>query len=339
MKFLTLKNRFHLNIPASAVSSARIVLESSVTHLVFALAYSLALCQIPDTSFMDFQNYLNYVEHSSLWLSLNLCNGLLVVFSNEPVWLLLNSVLAQVFDPQIVVRIIIFFSAFSVAWLILRHHPKHFVWLILFLFLPQIITNYLNNLRQGAAIAIFLWGWYSVSRPWRWLLLGIAPLVHASFFFILVLLWLTWALKAIRFDPLLRAMAFVAVGIIAGFGTGWLAQAVGARQAGVYDFQRPDVSGLGFLLWSIILVVFFTAKRIYLRKYAFETGVILFYLSTYWLFGITARIFESGLVLVLIAGLMLPGWRKQVFLAVVLGSGMLQWILRLGQPALGFGIG
>jgi hypothetical protein len=61
-------------------------------------------------------------------------------------------------------------------------------------------------------------------------------------------------------------------------------------------------------------------------------------LGTYWLIEVTARIFESGLPLVLLAGLSLSGWRRVVFLFAVLGSGSLMWLMRLGQPAMGFGI-
>jgi len=54
---------------------------------------------------------------------------------------------------------------------------------------------------------------------------------------------------------------------------------------------------------------------------------------------VTARIFESGLLLVLLAGLSLTGWRRLTYLSAVLAFGGLSWILRVGQPAMGFGIG
>ncbi len=329
-----MQNGFIVATRASTISGTK-----KLVFLVLALSYGCVLSQLPDTDFMDFENYLRYAKTSSLMLSLWQVKGVLATFANEPVWLLINAGLAHNFSPETVVRIIIFCSAFSVSWLVLRHHPEHFGWLILFLLLPQVIKNHLIHLRQGAAIAIFLMGWFSVNRKVRWLLLGIAPLVHASFFFILALMWLTLILRTIYYGPVLRTIAFVAAGIVGGVGISWLAQAVGARQAGEYAFQAAEVSGLGFLLWTIILAIILTARRAYLREHAFETGVIFFYLATYWLIEIAARVFESGLMLVLISGLMLPGWRRQVFLAAVLGSGALQWILQLGKPALGFGIG
>ncbi len=57
---------------------------------------------------------------------------------------------------------------------------------------------------------------------------------------------------------------------------------------------------------------------------------------TYWLVEVTARIFESGFFVVFFAGLTLRGWRRQVFLGIVMGAGALAWVLRIGQPGLGF---
>ena len=162
------------------------------------------------------------------------------------------------------------------------------------------------------------------------------PFIHASFFFILALLALTWVLRSIRFAPDLKTISYIAAGIGFGLGLGVLAELLGARQVGTHAFERTDVSGLGFLLWVMILGIMLSAGKTWLRDHAFESGVVIFYLATYWLIEVTARIFESGLVVVLLAGLTLRGWRRQVFLGIVLGAGALAWVLRIGRPALGF---
>jgi hypothetical protein len=113
---------------------------------------------------------------------------------------------------------------------------------------------------------------------------------------------------------------------------------LGARQAAQYDFHMTEVSGLGFVLWFVIFVLWVFEGRSFLREHVFETGMIVFYLSTYWLIEVTARIFESGMLLVLLAGLALPGWRRLGFLAVIVAYGSATWLLRTGQPAMGFGI-
>jgi hypothetical protein len=311
----------------------------SLFFLCVAVTYGFVLSQLPDVHFKDFNNYLVYAESSWIIALRYADGGILRILSNEPVWLLMNAGLGLFFDPDTVVRTIIFVGATSIAWLILSHYPKHFFWLILFLFLPQIIKNYLIHLRQGAAIAVFLWGWFAVHRSARWLILGLTPFIHASFFFILALLALTWLLRSIRFAPDLKIIAYMSMAIAVGLSLGMLAELAGARQSGSYAFERPDVSGMGFLMWAMVFGVILTAGKTWLSQHAFETGILIFYLGTYWLIEVTARIFESGLIVLLLAGLSLPGWRRHAFLGIALGGGALAWVLRFGQSALGFASG
>jgi hypothetical protein len=143
-------------------------------------------------------------------------------------------------------------------------------------------------------------------------------------------------LRFIRFGPYLKTITHGFVGVAVGLGLGFLAELFDARQAGEYAFEREEVSGFGFLLWGIILGIMLSASKSWLRNHTFESGVVTFYLTTYWLIEVTARIFESGLIVVFLAGLTLPGWRRHVFLGIVLGAGALAWVLRTGQPSLGF---
>lgn len=306
--------------------------------LAFLLAalYGATLSQIPNEQFNDFANYLIYAEHSWEMLLGWMERGLVPTFANEPVWLLINSALGAFFPPETVVRIIIFFSAGAVAWLVLAHHPRHFIWLILFLLLPAVVKNYLIHLRQGAAIALFLWGWYSPRPARRWLWMGLAPFVHASFFFVLAVLFFSRVQNFLRFGPGIRAIAFVGLGVLMGIGLGWLAALFGVRQAEVYEFAMAQVSGLGFLLWCSVAGLWILEGRRFLLAHAFEMGMILFYLATYWFVEVTARIFESGLILVLLAGLALTEWRRYAFLTIVLGWGGLMWLMNIGQAGMGF---
>lgn len=304
--------------------------------LVVALTYGFLLSQLPDVHFKDFNNYLIVAQSSGLIALKNADDGLLRFLSNEPVWLLINTGLGLFLDPEVVVRVIIFFSASSAAWLILRNHPQFFIWLILFMFLPQVIKNYLIHLRQGAAVAVFLWGWFSDRRSTRCLLIGLTPLIHASFFFILALLLLSSALRLVRFASDLKIVTYVASGVIFAFSLSLLTELLGARQAEQYSFERSVVSGLGFFLWSTLLCIMLSTDKKWLRDHTFEIGIVVFYLATYWLIEVTARIFESGLIIVLLAGLTLRGWQQRAFLAIVLGAGVFAWFLQTGQPSLGF---
>lgn len=304
--------------------------------LLVAVSYGGMLSHIPSEHFKDFGNYLIYAEYSWSRLLGMLDRGLLVTLSNEPVWLLINASLGAVLTAETVVRFIIFGSSTSVAWLALRSDPRHFIWLLLFLLLPVVMKNHLIHIRQGAAIALFLWGWFSSNRFARWILMGISPFVHASFFFVLAILWVAKGTRFLRLGPDIRTLVFGAMGGTVGVGLAWIASLVGARQAETYNFTMTDVSGLGFLFWLLIFAILIMQGKRFLREHIFETGMIVFYLCTYWLLEVTARIFESGMLPILFAGLLLTGWRRPAFLTLIVVYGVMTWLLRLGQPAMGF---
>lgn len=302
-----------------------------------ALVYGATLSQLSSGALSDWANYLIYAE--SAWAQLETLRSIspLVALANEPLWLLINSALALILPPEAVVRMIIFAPATLVAWLVLRHDPRLFVWLLVILLLPSVIKNHLIHLRQGTAISVFLLGWFSTRRPVRWLLMGATPFIHASFAFVLPLLWLANAMRRLRLGADLRTLVFASGGILVGTSLAWLAEFIGARQAEEYSFSMAAVSGLGFLFWFTIFALMCFEGRRYLREYAFQVGAIIFYLSTYFLIEVTARIFESVLILVLLASLKMTRWRRVAFLAILVCYGAMQWLMRLNAPLLGFG--
>ena len=302
-----------------------------------AFGYGGMLSALPLEVFSDRVNYLNYAANSWDILVRYWSTGLSVGLFNEPLWLLLNSVLAQVFSPETVLRLIIFGSAALVAWQVLRQDSRYFFILLVFLLLPQVVGYHITGLRQGVAIALFLTGWYVQKRSWRWLLIGMTPFVHASFFFVILLLALTGIARQLKLATDLRTLLFVSAGLGTSVMLGPFVAMVGARQAEVYSFSTANVSGLGFLFWTAIFFIMCLQGRTFIRQYAFEYGAVVFYLSTYFLIEVTGRIFESTLLLVLMAGLHLSGWRRQLFIAMIIGYGALQYLLRVREPWLGFG--
>lgn len=176
-------------------------------------------------------------------------------------------------------------------------------------------------------------------RPGRIILLATTPFIHSSLFFILSLMTFTSMFRSFRISVGLRNVFVAIAGIVIGLRLEWLASLFGARQAMQYEFAATDVSGLGFAFWFLVLVVWCFQGPSFLDRHSFEVAAIVFYLSTYFFIEVSARIFESSLLLVLLAGLGLTGWRRQALLVMMLGYGVLQWVMRIGQPGLGFGIG
>ena len=114
--------------------------------LLFALTYASFLATLPTDIFYDRENYLVYASSSWAILERYIDQGWLAVFSNEPVWLLINGYLGDIWLPETTVRILIFFPAFTVAWTVLRQDANQFIWLIMILFLPMVIKNHIIQL-------------------------------------------------------------------------------------------------------------------------------------------------------------------------------------------------
>ena len=305
--------------------------------LCIAVVYGAFFSLLPLDLFTDRDNYLNYTENSLLIFQRYQGWGLIPLLANEPLWLLVNAGLANWFPPEVVLRFIIFLPATLVAWMVLLRHPKQFLWLLFFLLFPAVLKNHVIHLRQGLAVAVFLIGWFTKKPSLRLAIIATTPFIHASFLFILGILVLSRSMTYVRLGPDLRTGIITSLSVGMGLVFAWLVSLVGARQGEYNDFNITQGSGLGFFFWLIIFCIWLLQGRNFLRKYAFESGIIILYLGTYWLLNVTARIFESGLLLVLLASLNLTGWRRQAFLAAFMALFAMQWLIRLGKPSFGFG--
>ena len=308
----------------------------SFTVLLIALIYGSILTSLPLEVFKDRANYLIYADRSFYILLSRFTSDVLSGLTNEPVWLLFNSLLRYFFEPETTLRILIGIPASTVAYLVLRSDPKNFIWLLLFLLLPQVLKNHIVHLRQGVAISIFLIAFFSSFRPLRWFLLLLTPFIHASFFIVLALLALATIASKFRLAADLRILLFVVFGFSVSVSLAGIAQILGARQALVYDFTTAQISGLGFLFWAIVLVLLMSQGAKFNRQHTFAIGVLALYLSTYFFIEVTARIFESSILIVLLAGLQMSGWRRMAFISMIISYGVLGYGSKLDQPWMGF---
>lgn len=326
--------------PQSHLSSGRQVLSVSVLRLllplVFALLYATILASLPLDVFKDRENYLNYAVRSDLILAGYAAVGWKTVLANEPAWLLFNIGLASFVTPETTVRTVIFVSALLVSFTLLRKNWQNALWMICFLLGPQIIKDFIIHLRQGLALAIFMLGFYAGPRWLRIGLMGIAGLIHSSFLVVAAIGTIAWTTNALRFPPLLRVLMFLASCTFLGFLLEPLAGNLGARQGERYLQIALDVSGLGFLLWLFVLILFLSQGKNFIRGKSFAIGILSFYILAYFLTPVSARVFESGILIVLTAGVALGGWRRQAFLGVILLYLLLMYLMRLDQPWLGW---
>lgn len=313
----------------------------SYTALSFCIAfcYGLGLSLLPVDAFVDRDNYLNYAGFSLEIFFRYVDQSVWTVLFNEPGWLGINILLGGFFSVENVLRIIIFFSSAVTAFCALRCDTKYFVILVLILFLPQVIKNNIIHLRQGLAIAIFLCGWFSDRRNIRYALFTTACLIHSSFFIIMFLMIMNHSLVRLRLGAEIRAIVIFAGGVFIGLFGLLLASLLGARQAGMYAAGgMASVSGLAFAFWLVIAGLFAFQGRTFLRENSLQFSFIIFYLSTYFFLPVTARVFESGILLVLFSSLTLTSYRRHIFIAALLFYFVVQWASRLTLPWFGWGV-
>jgi hypothetical protein len=277
----------------------------------------------------DRENYIKKSIVAEILILKYFKQGFLKLISNEPLYLYLNYLLVQFYDPKQVIKIIIFFSSFLTSFLVLKNNPKYFFILILFLFFPSLIFKFITHIRQGLAISIFLLGWFTVSKSLRSFLFILSVFIHSSFFIVLLIYYLGLIYEKLRLSISLKIITTVIFGILFSFSIKYIVEFFGARQAESFLFEIGNVSGLGFVLWSFILWIYLMQGNNFIKKHNFVLVNIIFYLSTYFFLDFTIRVFESILIIILLASLDLTAWRKQIFKLTFAIFFLFGWFLRL----------
>lgn len=304
--------------------------------LFISLIYAALLASAPMEGVMDRDNYLEMARVSPLIIARYIGQGAQSVIANEPVWLAINSALGFVFDDDVVVRIIIFFSAFIVSYLLLINNPRNFFWLLLVLIFPQVMKNFVIHLRQGLAIAVFMLGWFSVGHKKRLFFIGLTPFIHSSFFIIIAILVGGWLLKKLKLAPDIKLLSYFTVSLSLALLVTQVAALIGARQANTTAVMDEAASGVGFLFWSAMLAILLLQGRRFLHQHTAATGILIFYLASYFFTPIAGRVFESGVLLVLLAVLATTGWRRIMALTVLLAFNLALMLVQYSQPLMGF---
>lgn len=310
----------------------------NLTVPLLAVAYGLSLASLPLYTFMDRGSYVDNMVRAVEIFNAFLSRGVLSAAFNEPLWWWLNQALFSLFGVDIALRVIIALPAAIVAYWMLRQNTGPLVWSIVFLLAPQILKNHVIHLRQGAAVSLFLVAWYSSIGYWRWILLALLPFIHSSFFIVGLLVVVEHFLREYRAWWGTTVLVFAGVSIAVALGLGWVASVFGARQATEHTFVQTNATGLGFLFWLAMLAVYLLEGEAFVAPHRFAVGSITCYLCSYFLVDVGARIFESALPVVLLAGLELTAWRRRAFLAGIVLSILYQYAERWSQSWLGFGV-
>lgn len=301
-----------------------------------SLIIATTLASFPVEVFKDRENYLVYAQDSLFILLRNFSEGLLSTFFNEPLWLLINIGLGALLEPENVVRLLIFTSSFLVIYKLLFQDGNKLFLLLFIFFLPIVLKNHIVHLRQGVAIAVFIAAYFSLSK-YRFFYLALTPLIHSSFFVILLLMVVGRLMTKTRFAGDLQTVLYFVLGCIISVVLLKLAAILGTRQHEQYATEAlNNVSGLGFVFWFFILSLYCIQGKDFLKVHSLSIGVLLLYLTTYFTLPVTGRIFESAVLIVLLSGTKMKENVRYVFYSAVIIFSLGQWALRLNADGLGF---
>ncbi|KPQ29086.1 MAG: hypothetical protein HLUCCX14_07370 [Marinobacter excellens HL-55] len=276
--------------------------------VIFASLYAYFLAFVlPLDLFKDRDNYLVYATEPGVSMLSYWLQGSLPILFNEPLFLIVNYVPGLFLSGPAVLEVLIFSFSFLAAFCVLNHNLRMVVWLVLILLLPQVLKNYVMQLRQGYAIALFLYGWLLCRGSNRWLVIAVTPFMHASFFIVLAFLA---AYQVLAFFKLKYWLAPLLIGALAACSTFFIvevASLLGVRQGERYANAVVTGSGKAFVFWALIFGLFMAQRPHWIIRHGAEVAFVAMYLGLYFTSPLAGRVFESVLPLVLLAGLSLQG--------------------------------
>ncbi|RID99990.1 EpsG family protein [Simplicispira hankyongi] len=292
------------------------------TYLFLASGYAYffaSIDRILNVNFVDIldrTNYVYYAEAPGDIFDFYLNKSILTALFNEPIFVLINWVAGNFLaDPELIVRMLIFFSALSATYLALKN-SKNIFYCFVILSLPLIFGNYVFSIRQGVALSFFLAGWFSKNRLLRVLLMAIAPFVHISFLIPIIFILVEKMIK--KFDLLiyLNLLIFAFICFLVILVAPYAGEYLGVRQTEGYYYGVGDVesaSGLGFVFWVVIFASFVGQGRDFLSRNVFAVYCIIFYLISYILFPPFARTVQNHALIILMSGFYLSGICRMIF--------------------------
>jgi hypothetical protein len=291
---------------------------SKLQHTVFSLFYGLLLYSIPSVWASDRISYLNYVNNSIFIIQEYLDGSLIILFFNEPIWLIINIALSYLGNPNYAIGVLIFINSFFVSYILLRKGGIPFKWVLLTLLFPPIFTMQFSHIRQAVALTIFMAGYFSKNK-YSAIIMWLSALIHSSFFIVLPLIYLIRMLdKLMPKSAILVKLFFILIYIyLVIFLMGEIAHIAGARQAQV-DFSIVNNSGNAFIFWLAVLVLLSSQGVQYLNKSILPISVLLLYITSYYYNPFIVRVFDNLVLFVLLRGVELRSWRVYVFSLLML---------------------
>jgi hypothetical protein len=271
-----------------------------LVFIVLALFISYILILPSDFYWIkDRGNYLYYAEEplNILVFRTNL-NNFFSVISVEPLFLGINYVLGLLFLPIQVVEALIFISSLLALIALGKLNGFNFFILFLFIFLSPNLSNYTMTIRNGFGFSIYMLS-FLFDKNSRYIKIA-AALIHTSLFIPLFIEEIIHFLngKKVGFYGILFLNSFVFAILL--FITPYLLNFLGDRRAENFEYGlSSDSTGLNFLfILGLLLFTFMFAKKS--KTLIFSSSIMIYYLISYILLPIGARIIQLFLIYIVI---------------------------------------
>jgi hypothetical protein len=274
--------------------------------------FSIQLSQITDRN-----NYHDNILDGEILFENAIDSNFPVIFFTEALFKFIYLIFFRLgVSPEISIKIIISISVFLFFKVLISIRELKFWEILLIFFCPTVIVNYVMTVRQGFALSVFLWIFYNMKKRG---FLNIVPLIHFAYFIVLPVYYLSSYLKKKNLiNPHVILFGFFILSIFLSI---FILKITNSLNLIYFDAFQDNVQfrlGFGVLFWFIILCLFISEGKVFLKNHLFESMVIIFYVGTVAFFNPFSRILQASSVFVLLSGFSLKAWRRQVFIILLI---------------------
>tara|TARA_A100001035_G_C27710198_1_gene466766 strand:- start:63 stop:1052 length:990 start_codon:yes stop_codon:yes gene_type:complete len=292
-----------------------------ITFLTNILGYQ-------DSEILIRPRYLAFFEGLNSYFIHNLeTESLFFTLVNDALFFIICYLLGLFLNPYTGLRLLIFISSFITSNIILRNKNSNFFFSILFLVNPILILSLITDIRQSFAMAIFLISFNLVNKVKRRIGFFIASTIHTGYFLISFFYFFSQFLIRVKSNLYNKTLIFAGSYSIFTLSFFSIASLIPARQVGIYLESVEDyaVSGLSFVLWLFILIMFVLKDEKDLNQnqiYIFSISIIIFYLASYYFLPFSMRVFEACLPLIFISTNYLSKLPRQIIVLLISMQGL-----------------
>ena len=268
-------------------------------------SFAFLLTLLPNEYFRDRDNYIIYAKDS-----LNIMERYdgIALFTNEPLFLLLNNALTFVFTAEVVPLFFVAFTAFTVSFFIFIRSRNLLLMALGFMALvlvPQSFHMLLVVLRQAFTATVLMWViFYFWQSKWFLLLVFLLGFIHSSAFILFAFLSIDKLFSSIISKNIIhRVCFFIFISAVVSFLIMPLAEVLALRQATEYqDTVGGGGSGGNFILYvSVLLVTLSQRKKVHTEDgfYVVALVGISVYVGMYFFSPFAGRLITSFLPLII----------------------------------------